>query len=70
MKPCDIIRLKELEAVLSELQAARFFDVFAFNGAKQRWSCFACNHPERVVNFLNKEGNSPVIEVILSKSAE
>ncbi|VDP37829.1 unnamed protein product, partial [Soboliphyme baturini] len=56
----DAIR-PEQQVLLTELQVAGYYDLFAYNAAKKKWCCFACNHPERVQNFL-KQSNAPVIE--------
>lgn len=55
---------KDQQFLVAELQAYRYFDVFSLNVMRKRWSCFACNHPEKVRNFLTQT-NSPVIEVCI-----
>ncbi|KRZ59146.1 Protein melted -like protein [Trichinella nativa] len=52
---------KDQQIFSNELQNARYFDKFAYNEAKKKWCCFACNQPERVQNFLTQT-NAPVIE--------
>ena len=51
---------KDQEALIEELRAFRFFDVFNFNAIVQLWGCFLCNHPDRATGFLR--ANAPVIE--------
>ena len=40
--------VKEQDIMLKELQEARYFDSFHFNAQTQKWTCFACAHPEKV----------------------
>lgn len=37
---------------MHELRAHRFFDVFEYNGPRQHWGCFLCNHPDRAMEFV------------------
>ncbi len=43
---------KDQDTLLHELRGHRFFDVFEYNGPRQHWGCFLCNHPDRAVDFL------------------
>ncbi|XP_023228833.1 protein melted-like [Centruroides sculpturatus] len=51
---------KDNDMLINELRNYRFFDVFEYNGPKNIWGCFLCNHPERALGFL--QTNEPVIE--------
>lgn len=51
---------QDQECLIHELQNARFFDVFEYNGPINQWRCFLCNHPDRAVGFL--QDTEPVIE--------
>ncbi len=37
---------------MHELRGHRFFDVFEYNGPRQHWGCFLCNHPDRARDFI------------------
>uniref|UniRef100_A0A0A9WRW1 Protein melted n=1 Tax=Lygus hesperus TaxID=30085 RepID=A0A0A9WRW1_LYGHE len=55
---------RDQEAVVNELRAAGFCDVFEYQrhepDGRGLWGCFLCNHPERAVGFLHD--SQPVIE--------
>ncbi|KAG8196242.1 hypothetical protein JTE90_023799 [Oedothorax gibbosus] len=51
---------KDQDMLINELRAARFFDVFEYNGPLNIWGCFLCNHPDRARGFL--QDTQPVIE--------
>jgi hypothetical protein len=34
--------------ILKELQSARFFDSFTYDGRSNKWVCFTCANPDRV----------------------
>ena len=40
---------------MHELRGHRFFDVFEYNGPRQHWGCFLCNHPDRARDFIQVE---------------
>lgn len=54
--------LKEQQQIYKELQDAHYFDSFTFSTRTQKWSCFSCNHPERVRSILRSD--SPQIPVL------
>ncbi len=45
---------------MHELRSHRFFDVFEYNGPRQHWGCFLCNHPDKATYFVEEQ--EPVIE--------
>ncbi|XP_003743923.1 protein melted [Galendromus occidentalis] len=51
---------KDMENLMSELRGRRFLDVFEYNGTRQMWACFLCNHPDRAHGFLQE--SLPVIQ--------
>ncbi|XP_059086057.1 ventricular zone-expressed PH domain-containing protein 1-like [Tigriopus californicus] len=51
---------KDQDTLLNELRSHRFFDVFEYNGPRQHWGCFLCNHPDRAEDFI--QDTAPVIE--------
>ncbi|KAK6174822.1 hypothetical protein SNE40_013396 [Patella caerulea] len=44
--------VKDQETLTQELHEARYFDIFEFNALIKQWSCFMCNHPEKVNGLL------------------
>ena len=51
---------RDQDCLMHELRAHRFFDVFEYNGPRQHWGCFLCNHPDRASNFVQEQ--EPVIQ--------
>lgn len=51
---------KDQDQLVLELKAERYNDVFEFNALIKSWTCFTCNHPEKLNEFMEI---NPVIHV-------
>ena len=58
----NIMYFQDQQQLLKDLQGSHYFDSFAYNATSAKWTCFACNHPDKVKNFLKQEPNNPVLE--------
>ncbi|VDN04493.1 unnamed protein product [Thelazia callipaeda] len=54
---------KEQQHIMKELLDSHYFDSFSYNTTFEKWSCFSCNHPERVRTIIRPDSpHLPVLE--------